>query len=477
MRYKKVVGLGLTFQAINFAQSEFMGHRVRFSVAVDYMNQYFRWTRSPGEVRPTARFLNAGVEDSPVDGLPTFTDFLAWTLGSVSTDVDGVADGLNYSSSALDTYNDSKRSEKVLNWASVADYDAEPADGDVGDVDTHYGANDLVMAYVLFKCFGSSSFDAAEIIYNLEDAFGMLTSEALATAISDSLVAEDVLAGAVLDQDGADGPKLGNRGKVDDMFRALLAADPKRFFKNGKQIDGLFESNPDVEGDASGNWCLKPGDVIEIPIKLYFTAPVTVLSVVDNPKEPSSDTPANPETVVIKGEPGEDAETPYDPNAEDAAVANRENTMSVRLQLLCSAPLNEAGLTYATSEETVDGEGEAPLVAPLKVTTQMNLIFYNGPYYPAQSAIAILTAGGDLAEALAYSTEDAIAGVTLNEETGVITFNRLDEDGVPLEDADAPVNGKFPMTVKVTRGEEEIDVDIIISIDDGTGSSNTVVDP
>jgi hypothetical protein len=305
----------------------------------------------------------------------------------------------------------------------------------------------------------------------------MLTSEALATAISDSLVAEDVLAGAVLAQDGADGPKLGNRGKVDDMFRALLAADPKRFFKNGKQIDGLFESNPDVEGDASGNWCLKPGDVIEIPIKLYFTAPVTVLSVVDNPKEPSSDTPANPETVVIKGEPGADAETAYDPNGEDAAVANRENTMSVRLQLVCSAPLNEAGLTYATSEETVDGEGEAPLVAPLKVTTQMNLIFYNGPYYPAQSAIAILTAGGDLAESLAYSTEDAIAGVTLNEETGVITFNRLDEDGVPLEDADAPVNGKFPMTVKVTRGEEEIDVDIIISIDDGTGSSNTVVEP
>lgn len=474
MRYKKVVGLGLTFQAINFAQSEFMGHRIRFSVPVDYMNQYFRWVRAPNDVRPTGRFLNAGDEETPIDSLPTFSSLLAWTLGTSCTDLDGVADGLNYSSAALDTYNDSKRSESVNNWLSVADYDAEAEAGE-GDAPTHYGANDLVMAYVLFKCFGSSSFDASEIVYNLEDAFGMLTSEALANAVTDSLTAEDTLAEAVL---GGDAPKLGNRGKVDDMFRALLAADPKRFFKNGMQISGLFESNPDVDADASGNWCLKPGDVIEIPIKLYFTAPVTVLSVVDNPKEPSSDTPANPETVVIKGEPGADAETPYDPNAEDAVAANRENTMSVRLQLLCSTPANEEGLTYATSEVVdLSGANPAPAAQPLRVTTQMNLIFYNGPNYPAQSAIAVITSGGDLAEELVYEAVDELpAGVTLNEVTGVLTFSRLDDSEPPELVADVE-NGKFPVSLKVTRGEEEVEVDIIISIDDGFGTSNTVVEP
>lgn len=437
LRYKKVVGLGLAFQAINLAQGEFMGHRVRLALPVDLMNEYFTWERASGDVRPTGRFTNdaSGADE-------TFAELLEWALGSSMTDVDGVANGLNYSSEALDTYNDSKRDTAIEN-----------KDASGATTDTHYSANDLVMAYVLFKCFGSSAFDAADIIYNLEDAFGMLTSAALAAAVKDSLVAEDDLAAGVL---SSDAPKPGNRGKVDEMFRALLASDPKRFMKNGKQIDGLFETNADASG--AGNWCLKVGDIIEVPIKLYFTAPVTVLSVVDEVRQPSSSTPANPETVVIKGEAGADADTAWEYTEENAAAAARENTMSVRLQLLCSAP--RSGSSGATSED-------AAVTQALKVVTQMNLIFYNGAHYPAQSAIAVITSGGTQAPAYDASG-DLPAGVSINASTGVLTFDRMDAGELVANLA----SGRFPVTINITSGDESVSADIFISIDDGTGSSN-----
>jgi len=475
LRYKKVVGLGLAFQAINFAQGEFMGHRVRFEVPVDYMNQYFHWERAVGDYRPTGRFTDAGreLEDAEIDDLPTFAQFLEWRLGTDYTDIDGVADGLNYSSDALDTYNDSKRDLDVLNFAEVADLvddetvaTATPA--------THYGANDLVMAYVLYKCFGSSAYDAEDIVYNLEDAFGMLSSKALAEAVKDSLEEQDALAEAVL---AGSEPKPGQRGKVDEMFRALLATDPQRFFKSGTQIPGLFETNfvgndEDASGDRQGlgNWCLKVGDIIEIPIKLVFTAPVTVLSVVDNVKEPSSDSPANPETVVIKGEDGS-GNAAWIMSETNLAAANRGNIMSVRLQLLCSAPAsNVTGQTFATSETAVAG---VPTALPLVIANQMNLVFYNSKYYPAQSSIAVMPAGGN--GTYAYTSSTLPNGVTM-AANGVLTFNRFDGATPPalLAGAAAPVNGRHPVTITVTSNSVTATADIFISIDSGAGDSNTV---
>jgi len=485
IRYKKVVGLGLTYQAINFAQGEFMGHRVRFEVPVDYMNQYFHWERAVGDYRPTGRFTDEGRDDGEIDNLPKFVEFLEWRLGTDYTDIDGVADALNFSSDALDTYNDSKRDVDVANQETIDDFLDDPLVG-TGDVVTHYGANDLVMAYVLYKCFGSSSFDAQDIVYNLEDAFGMLTSKALAEAVRDSLVAEDALAETILGQ--TEEPKRGQRGKVDDMFRALLAADPKRFFLEGKQIPGLFETNyvgnvTDASGDriGAGNWCLKAGDVIEIPIKLYFRAPVTVLSVVDNPKMPSSDSPEQPETVVIKGQLiPEQVGKPFDPTAEaweltedSAKEANRENVMSVRLQLFCSSPLNAEKRTYATSE-VVDDAG-APAAVPLKIANQMNLVFYNSSYYPKQSSIAVVPVGGN--GTYVYEADELPDGVTMPDEaTGVLVFNRRDDSGELL--SPLPVSGRYPVKITVTsKDEEDADVtaeaDIFISIDSGTGDSNT----
>ena len=470
LRYKKVVGLGLSFQAINFAQGEFMGHRVRFNVPVDYMNQYFYWTRLSGDYRPTGRFLDAGRDATATDisGLPPFAEFLEWALGTEYTDIDGVADALNYSSDALDTYNDSKRDNGELNYAKPEDVSAAIATASPA---THYSANDLVMAYVLAKCFGSSAFDAADIVYNLEDAFGMLSSKALAEAVKISLEEEEALADAVLG--AAAEPKAGQRGKVDDMFRALLAADPKRFFMDGKQIGGLFETNfvgDSPDSDAEGNWCLKSGDIIEIPIKLCFTAPVTVLSVVDNAKEPSSNTPANPETVFIKGEAGINAETAWVCSPASMAAANRANVMSVRLQLMCSAPLNEDGKTFATTE------GPLTPLPSLSIANQMNIIFYNSAYYPAQSAIAVVPTGGT--GVLTYSSADLPAGVSLASATGVLTFDRLDAMDVPLAGALAPVSGRHAVTITVTDSAAVPVVraaTIFVSIDNGTGSSNNAI--
>jgi hypothetical protein len=461
LRYKKVVGLGLTFQAINFAQGEFMGHRVRFNVPVDYMNQYFYWVRESGDYRPTGRFLDEGraATASDISGIPLFSEFLEWALGSEYTDMDGVADALNYSSTALDTYNDSKRDVAEVNYELPEDVSAG-----VSTAVTHYSANDLVMSYVLFKCFGSSAFDAAEIVYNLEDAFGMLSSKALAEAVRDSLRDEDDLAEAVLI--AAAEPKAGQRGKVDEMFRALLAADPARFFKNGTQIPGLFETNyvgDETDPTAEGNWCLKTGDIIEIPIKLFFTAPVTVLSVVDNVNEPSSDSPANPETVFIKGEAGV-AGAEWVCTAESMAAANRANVMSVRLQLMCSAPLNDEGNTFATNADV-----NTPLPS-LAVSNKMNIIFYNGPHYPAQSAIAVVPTGGS--GALTYSSADLPVGVTLNASTGVLTFDRL-------AGSISPVSGRHAVTITVADSAittpATANADIFISIDDGMGSSNNAL--
>ena len=486
LRYKKVVGLGLAFQAINFAQGEFMGHRVRFNVPVDYMNQYFYWERVTNDYRPTGRFKDEGHDlfaqngqtEPEIADLPKFSEFLEWSLGTAYTDVDGVADGLNYSSEALDTYNDSKRDIDVLNFATPADLKVDPP---VSTATTHYGANDLVMAYVLSKCFGSSSFDAEDIVYNLEDAFGMLTSKVLAEAVTTSLTAEDGYAETIVG--GSAEPKPGQRGKVDDMFRALLAADPKRFFLNGKQISGLFETNyllgnADASGsdpNAAGNWCLKAGDIIEIPIKLVFTAPVTVLSVVDNAKEPSSLSPEQPETVVIKGEDGVGGAA-WAYTDEALALANRANIMSVRLQLLCSAPLNDAKRTFATSEVMDPADNTKPAAIDLKIANQMNIVFYNGKYYPAQSAIAVVPVGGD--GTYEYTCEELPVGVTIDAVTGVLTFNRMDAATPPVE-IDGIVNGRHAVAIKVASKDAEgndVDqtADIFVTLSDGTEATNVV---
>jgi hypothetical protein len=447
--FKKVVNWGLTAQAINFAQSSFMGHRVCFSVPVDLMNEYFRWTRASGEVRPTGRFV---AEPTTIANLPPFATALERCLGTQYTDLDGVAKGLDYSSTALDCTDDMKRDAAISN--ATWNYSALPAGAAVSaPAATHYGANDLVMAFVLNKCFGSSAFDAYDIVYNLDDGFGMLTSAQLAAAINLSMQEEEDLAEAcVLPTKLLANQQPGDiKGQVDAMFRSLLSIDPQRFYNGGKQIAGLFESNTDE--DASGNWCLTVGDKIEVPIKLYFRAPVTVLSVTDGAKNASSDTPDQVETVFIKGEAASlDAHNPA-----EAAAADRSNIMAIRLQLVCSAPVISSSMR---SSSEVAGLG-------LAVVNKSSLLFYKGANYPAQSALAIAVAGGTAPYSYAFTAggtlDQTTPGAAINSPVGVTLSSSglfsFDPAGV------SAVAGRWKANVTITdSASNSVSTDIFVTV-------------
>ena len=445
VRFRKVVNSGLTPQAINFAQSSFMGHRVFFSVPVDFMNQYFTWTRASGEVRPTGRFKN---DPNPSGFIPTFSEMIERYLNSSYTDLDGVANGLNYSSDALDTVNDVKRDHLIINYTyDYTTLQTSPPTAPISTAtDTHYSANDLVMAFVLHKCFGPSSFDSYDIVYNLEDAFGMITSAQLAESIRNSLEEEEEKATALIYPDTAVEDQMpgDDKGQVDAMFRSLLSIDPKRFYKNGIQISGLFESNPDISGTATGNWCFGIGDKIEIPIRLYFRAPVTVLSVSDNAKNPSSDTPEQVETVFIKGE-----EATFDPSdSAQVDAADRGNIIPIRLQIICSSPMI-SNLTLATSEDPAT-------TLPLQVVSIANLIFYKGPHYPLQTAIGISVAGGT-----SPYTFSLTSGETYDQNTVGVGIDNppaisINSSGLFQFDPTDPlaVGGKWKVGVTITDTEE-----------------------
>jgi hypothetical protein len=376
IRYKKTVCFGLAKQAINFASAASLGHRVLVSIPVDYMNEYFTWSRASGSASPVGHFTNAP------SGVPTFNASLVAAFQGDHTDLDGVAKGLNFSSSALDTENNIKRNTSgAVNPAPAGGYNS---------------ANDLVMAYLMFKCFGSSAYDPTDFIYNLADAFGMLTNAQLSSAIQDSLDAEEDLA-------SASPVDLNKKGEVDAMFRAFLAADPMRYFVDGQQIPGLFETNADVAG--SGNWCLTVGDKIEIPLQLVFTAPVTVLSVQDNVQNPSSSTPDEVFTTVIQGDDR------YDPTLatpRSVVPETKENVIAIRLQIVCSAP--------SAGTDTGSTAGSANL--PLDFAATANAIFYTPTSYGEQTAIVAMAMGGTpvytyAIEAVSPATSADLAGLTM----------------------------------------------------------------
>ena len=250
IRYRKLVTTEVARQAVNLAESGTMGHRVQIPMSVDDMNSFFVWDRPAGSDRAVGHFNAEGKSVS-------FDDALSYALSRTFTDVDGVTNGLNFSSAILDANTDSR----IRKNGSVM-------------------ANDIVMAYVIYKCYGSSSAPTEGVVYNLQDAHDMLSNGALVSAIHASLSQEE----AVSNTPGLD------KGAVDAMFRDLLAADPSRFFDSaGKQVPGLFETS--VDTNSRGSWGFVQNDKIEIAVQMKFLNPVTRRSV-DNSEEES-------ETVVI----------------------------------------------------------------------------------------------------------------------------------------------------------------------------------
>ena len=241
LRYRKLVTTDLANQAVNLAESGTMGHRVQIPMSVDDLNSFFVWDRPAGTQRAVGHFVastSTGVK---------FDDIMINSLSKVYTDVDGVTNGLNFSSAILDANTDSRLR---LN----------------GNV----SANDIVMSYLLYKCYGSSAAPTMSVVYNLEDAQQMLSNGTLTMAIHNSLSTEEALSTSA----------SADKGSVDAMFRDLLAADPMRFFDaTGKQISGLFETNVDVS--STGNWNFVQNDKIEMRVQFNFTNAVTRRGVQD----------------------------------------------------------------------------------------------------------------------------------------------------------------------------------------------------
>lgn len=260
LQYSELVNIDLSGNAVNFADAELNGHRVLAPIAVEDLNTYFKWIRTIGSDRPVGY----------VDSLSDFTVCLLVALSEGFVDVDGVSNGLCFSSGAL---------QNTENQT--------------------YTANDLVMAYVLFKLYGDSSFDTSLVTYNTMDALNMVTSEDVAAAIGISIAQSN------------------DRGlAVDQMFQNLLEADPSRFFDaSGVQLTGLFETTDDVSGD--GSWNYVENDRIEIVLIFTFHAPVTRRNVLNN-------------QINLQ-------ETPLSTQPFEEIIIATGETFQIRLQLLATA--------------------------------------------------------------------------------------------------------------------------------------------
>ena len=238
VKYRKLLSLTLANNAILFTESSITGHRVQIQMSVDDLNTFFIWQRASGTPRPIGHFL------SDVSGVK-FSDVILDSLNKVYNDLDGNTDGLNFSSYVFDANTDSRTR-------------------DCGKV----SSNDLVMAYILYKCYGSSTCPTASVIYNLEDAQAMLSSGAVSVSITTSFEQDEQLA------------NLGgvNLGEVDAMFRSMLSSAPLRYFQaNGTQIPGLFETNyvcPPSDPPAQGSWRFMENDILELRMTFAFQQPV-----------------------------------------------------------------------------------------------------------------------------------------------------------------------------------------------------------
>ena len=301
LTYSKLITTNIASQAVNLAESGVMGHRVQCPMSVDDLNRFFIWQRPAGSASPVGHFQQ--IDASGVN----FNDLMLATLGKTFTDIDGVTNGLNFSSSVLDANTDSRirLNDKV-------------------------SANDICMAYMLFKCYGSSAAPTMNVIYNLEDAQQMLTSGTLVLAIDTSLAAEEALS-------NSPGP---SKGAVHAMFTDLLAADPTRFFTAaGIQIPGLFEVATDVT--SSGPWGFVENDKIEMRVQFTFTNAITRSGVQDSSQTTAS--PANMEDV-------------------STIVIPAGSTFTIRLQITAtdtpSGALAKAA-TSATAQAVADSQQQA----------------------------------------------------------------------------------------------------------------------
>jgi hypothetical protein len=249
LKYATIVDVDMdATNDVNFADVQDYGHRVVIDVDKSKGEAYLAWARAIGQSRPKAVLSTVGEAN--------FKAAIISALNAGHVDVDGVTSGLHFGSDNLSTNPDARIRK----------------DGAVS-------ANDIPLCFVLNKLYGSSAASTLDMVYNLEDAYDMLSSEAVATAIVTSLKANEATT-------------------VDRMFRDLVAADPHRFFDaSGIPAVGMFETNDDVIG--SGSWKLADGDILEIKTKFIFKSKVTRRGVAGNAQDLTGASPAAEKEQII----------------------------------------------------------------------------------------------------------------------------------------------------------------------------------
>jgi hypothetical protein len=225
LSYAQVVDVDMdATNDVNFADVQDYGHRVVVEVDRDAMDGYLGWQRAIGAARPSAKLITAGEA--------AFKAAIEAGLAGTHVDIDGVTSGLHYGSANLSTNPDARLRKN-------------------GQI----SANDLPLAFMLYKLYGSSTATTLDYVYNIEDAHDMLGNAAVSTAIINSF-------------------KANESGAVDRMFRDLLAADPHRFFDSaGVPMGGIFETRTDAFG--SGTWKSAENDTVEVKVKFVFQSKVT----------------------------------------------------------------------------------------------------------------------------------------------------------------------------------------------------------
>jgi len=291
MRFRKIVTSGLSENAIRFATATSFGHRLTVNVSAATLATIFKWKREMNTSVPKGVLATAtNSTDIGKEGRDALRTLLETALTSTIVDRDANANGLDFSSAILDSL-EAKNSAVRAAAASGS-------------------ANDLVMAYVLFRCFGKTDYSNIGEIYNLQDAHDMVDTDALCDAIADAV--------------------RNNTAEVESFLQEQLKNDLSRYISGGTVQAGLFDPNNAAAEtqDSSGAMEFVIGDVIEIPVRLVFRAPVSVASIPDDVLYASGfDQSTGVDKQVIKGEASN-----WDPSTATAAPSPG-NVLAFRLQL------------------------------------------------------------------------------------------------------------------------------------------------
>ena len=205
------------------------GHRVQLPITVTVLETMFGYNVANNAMAVPLYKMSKSDLQTAIGNCITNIGF---------NDIDSVTGGLDFSSSIYDGattgHTDLRQSTKA--------------------------ANDLVLAYVLYKTFGSSGIKTDGLLTDPTVTHGMLITDDFSSAIHDSLVATAGVAGVVV------------------MFNDLVSSDIARF-QSGTT------TNPGIQGgggattpitDDSGSWAFVAGDIIDIKVEFSFISGVTL---------------------------------------------------------------------------------------------------------------------------------------------------------------------------------------------------------